>query len=179
MGRIFLPRLLDVTPLLMLYCREPRIHSLVAQGKITLHKFKGTAYFNRDEIGSLARLHEYNWSMDQAVIETELSRYQLKQLLDAGLVKALQKADHQNRDWLICKNSWIRLISRCQKSAQENLVAQGKTLSGFQKQGFPITKLFELILKNLLIYNFATSQSKPYSFRQIINFKITNDLRNT
>lgn len=159
----------------ILNCREPRIHSLISQGKITLHQFKGKAYFNRDEIESLAKLYENNWSMEQAVIETELSRYQLKRLLDAGLVKALQKADHKNRDWLICKKSWQRLISNLKKSAQIKLIAKGKTLSGIQKQGFPITDIFDLILKKQIIYNFTTAQSNPCSFGQITNFKITDN----
>lgn len=156
----------------ILNCRAPRIQSLVSQKKISLHQFKGKAYFNKKDIESLAKLYEENWSMEQAIAETELSRYHLKQLLDVELVKSLQKADHQNRDWLICRKSWLRFISNLQKSAQCTPVNQGKTLIGFQKQGFPITDIFNLILQGEVIYNFFQSQSNPYSFKQITNYKL-------
>lgn len=154
----------------LLDCREPRIHSLIAQGKITLHKFKGKAYFNREEIESLARLYQDNWSMEQAVIETELSRYQLKQLLDAGLVKALQRADSQNRDWLICKKSWQRMIRNLKKSAHQNKNSPGKSLSGLQKQGYMITDVFNMLASSELSYTVKISESKPLSFKQLENF---------
>lgn len=154
----------------LLDCREPRIHSLIAQGKITLHKFKGKAYFNREEIESLARLYQDNWSMEQAVIETELSRYQLKQLLDAGLVKALQRADSQNRDWLICKKSWQRMIRNLKKSAHQNKNSPAKSLSGLQKQGYMITDVFNMLASSELSYTVKISESKPLSFKQLENF---------
>ncbi|WP_299581551.1 TniQ family protein [uncultured Microbulbifer sp.] len=154
----------------ILACREPRIHSLIAQDKITLHKFKGKVYFNRDQIESLAKMYQDNWSMEQAVLETELSRYQLKQLLDAGFVKALQKADSQNRDWLICKKSWQHLINNLKKSADQNQKAQGKTLSGLQKQGFMITNVFYMLARSELSYFFKEEASKPLSFKQLGNF---------
>jgi hypothetical protein len=156
----------------LLDCREPRIHSLIAQGKITLHKFKGKAYFNREEVGALARLYQDNWSMEQAVIETELSRYQLKQLLDAGLVKPLQRADPQNRDWLICKRSWQRMINNLKKSALQHENLKGKSLSGLQKQGFMITDVFNMLAKSQLNYSFKESTIKPFSFKQIVNFHL-------
>lgn len=156
----------------ILDCREPRIHSLIAQGKITLHKFKGKAYFNREEVEALARLYQDNWSMEQAVIETELSRYQLKQLLDAGLVKALQRADPQNRDWLICKRSWQRMINNLKKSALQHENLKGKSLSGLQKQGFMITDVFNMLAKSQLNHSFKESTTKPFSFKQIVNFRL-------
>ncbi|MCK5529764.1 MAG: helix-turn-helix domain-containing protein [Halopseudomonas aestusnigri] len=155
----------------LLDCREPRIHSLIAQGKITLHKFKGKAYFNREEIESLARLYQDNWSMEQAVIETELSRYQLKQLLDAGLVKALQRADSQNRDWLICKRSWQRMIRNFKKFATDDAKPKGKSLSGIQKQGFTISETLNLILNHKVTYRFTPEPSKPYSLKQLSDFR--------
>ncbi|CBL46491.1 Conserved hypothetical protein [gamma proteobacterium HdN1] len=154
----------------LLDCREPRIRSLIAQGKITPHNFKGKAYFNREEVGALARLYQENWSMEQAVIETELSRYQLKQLLDAGVVKALQKADAQNRDWLICKKSWQRLLAKLQNSAQKSPIAQGKTLGGIQKEGHSITKLFDLMLKGKVVYSYVNKPNKSLSFKQLSKF---------
>lgn len=159
----------------ILNCREPRIHSLAKQGKITIHQFKGKAYLNRDEIESLAKLFEENWTMEQAVIEIELSRYQLKKLLEAGFVKALQKADHQNRDWLICKKSWLHLIKSFQKTAVKSSIPQGKTLSGIQKQGFQITELFRLIMKNGIKYNFTPNSTKRNSFKQLTNFKFDSN----
>lgn len=160
----------------ILSCREPRIHSLVTQGKITIHQFKSKAYFNKDEIESLAKLFDDNWTMEQAVIEIELSRYQLKQLLDAGLIKALQKAGRENRDWLICKKSWIYLIKSFQKLAAETSITKGKTLSGIQKQGFQITKLFELMMESKIKYNFSPKPTKRYSFKQLKNFKLDSNL---
>ncbi len=161
---------------LILNCRESRIHGLISQGKIKPQQFKGKIYFNRDEINSLAKLYEVNWSMEQAIIETEISRYQLKQLLDAGLVKALQKANRQNRDWLICKKSWQYLIKRFQTSAETNPIPQGKTLSGIQKQGFSITELFGAIIKKQIKYNFTPKPNNRHSFKQLRNFKLDNNL---
>lgn len=156
----------------LLDCREPRIRSLIAQGKITPHNFKGKAYFNREEVGALAKLYQENWSMEQAVIETELSRYQLKQLLDAGLVKALQRADPQNRDWLICKRSWQRMIRNFKMSATNDVTPKGKSLSGLQKQGFMITDVFIMLASSELGYTVKISASKPLSFKQLGNYRI-------
>lgn len=156
----------------LLNCRAPRINSLISQGKITLHKFKGQAYFNREEIESLAKLYESNWSMEQAVAKTELSRYQLKLLLDAGLIKALQKADHQNRDWLICKTSWEKQIRKFQKTSTTSTLLQDKTLSEIQKQGLAISDLFNLLKARQINYNFTPSSDKPISFKQSTNFKL-------
>ena len=110
--------------------------------------------------------------MEQAVIATELSRYQLKQLLDAGLVKALQRADPQNRDWLICKRSWQRMINNLKKSALQHENLKGKSLSGLQKHGFMITDVFNMLAKSQLNYSFNESTTKPFSFKQIVNFRL-------
>ncbi len=159
----------------ILNCREPRIHSLISQGKIKPQQFKGKIYFNRDEINSLAKLYEDNWSMEQAIIETELSRYQLKQLLDAGLVKALQKANCQNRDWLICKKSWESQISDFQNFAQKTDITRGKSLIDFQKQGFSIVDLFNLLTNHQLLYNFTPNKKAHRSFKQISNFRLIDE----
>ena len=156
----------------ILNCRAPRINNLISQSKITLHKFKGHAYFNREEIESLAKLYENNWSMEQAVAETELSRYQLKLLLDAGLIRALQKSDHQNRDWLICKDSWCKQIVKFQKAATTLACSQGRTSSSIQKPGLSIPNLFKLIQTRKIDYNFISSSAKPHSFKQLTNFKL-------
>lgn len=156
----------------ILNCREPRIHKLISQRQITPHQFKGKMYFGRHEIASLAKLYNDNWSMDQAVAETELSRHQLKQLLDAGLVKALQKADQQNRDWLISKSDWMKKISFFKKHSSKMASQNGKTLSGFQKQGFPITDVFILLKNSELAFSFNTNKNKPHSFKQLSNFLI-------
>lgn len=153
----------------ILNCREPRIHSLISQGKIAPHQFKGKTYFNRSMIESLAKLYEANWSMEQAVIETELSRSQLKQLLDAGIVKALQRADHQNRDWLINKQYWTKLIETFKNIASECPEA-GYSLNGLQKQGFKISDIFLMLKARKLKYSFATSSEKPLSFKQLNNY---------
>ena len=156
----------------ILNCRESRIRSLIAQGKMTPHNVKGKAYFNRVEVESLAKLYQDNWSMDQAVIETELSRYQLKLLLDEGLVKALQKADSYNRDWLICKRSWQRMIKNLTKSTTNDITSKGKSLSGLQKQGFMITDVFKMLARSELGYTVKISASKPLSFKQLGNFNL-------
>ena len=160
----------------ILNCRAPRINSLISQGKITLHQFKGHAYFNRVEVESLAKLYKNNWSMEQAMAETELSRHQLKLLLDARLIKAIQKANHQNRDWFICKTSWERQMKRFQKSATTSTLLQGKTLSGIQKQGLTISDLFKLIKDQKIDYSFIPSPTNPLSFKQLTNFKLRKEV---
>src|SRR5690606_30154742 len=92
------------------------------------------------------------------------------QLLDAGLVKALQRADSQNRDWLICKKSWQRMIRNLKKSAHQNKNSPGKSLSGLQKQGYMITDVFNMLASSELSYTVKISESKPLSFKQLENF---------
>jgi hypothetical protein len=154
----------------ILNCREPRIHSLIAQCKITPHQFKGKIYFNRDEINALNALYQDNWTMAQAVSQTELSRYQLKQLLDAGLIKTFQKADHHNRDWLISKHGWQMQIENLRKYASES-AEPGYSLCGLQKQGLNITDVVRLLTARKLRFSFHLSTEKPLSFKQFCNYK--------
>jgi hypothetical protein len=157
---------------IILGCREPRVHSLIKQRKITPHQFKGKIYFYRHDVELLVKLYEDNWTMEQAVTEIELSRYQIKQLLDAGLIKALQRADLQNRDWLIAKASWLKTMTSFKKSASSEPVHNGISLSGIQNQGFPIADIFILIQKQKLEYNFTPKIERPNSFKQLFNFSI-------
>lgn len=110
--------------------------------------------------------------MEQAAAETELSRYQLKQLLDVGIIKSLQKADSNNRDWLICKKSWQRMINNFKKTSLQDHSSQGLSLSGIQKQGFMITDIFRMLTKSQLSCVFEESPRKPFSFKQLINFNL-------
>ncbi|MAZ86105.1 MAG: hypothetical protein CL693_00465 [Cellvibrionaceae bacterium] len=155
----------------ILNCREPRVHSLISQGRITPHRFKGKTYFYRNEVNSIAKLYENNWSMKQAVSEIELSRHQLKQLLDAGIIKSLQKADPQNRDWVICKQSWIKQIDTFKRLASEH-VTTGYSLSSLQKKGFQISDVFLMLNTNKLKFAFKPSSQKPLSFKQLGEYTV-------
>ncbi|MDO3380894.1 hypothetical protein [Gilvimarinus algae] len=151
--------------LAILECREPRLKKLIEQRKLTLQAFKGKAYFNRAEVQALANLYQENWSFAQACKETELSRHQLLQLLRSKLIKTLQRPNHQNRDWLIDKQAWIKQIQSFQKKAQPDCI--GYTLAGFQKQGFDIVKVFKLLKKGSLTYEFNPNTAKPFSIKQL------------
>lgn len=155
----------------ILNCREPRVHSLISQGRITPHRFKEKTYFYRDEINCIAKLYENNWSMEQAVSEIELSRYQLKQLLDAGIIKSLQKADHQNRDWLIYKQNWIKQMDTFKRLSSDH-VTTGYSLSGLQKKGFQISDIFLMLKTNKLMFAFKPSTEKPLSFKQLGDYTV-------
>lgn len=155
----------------ILGCREPRIHSLLAQRKLHLHRFKGRAYFNREEVERLNELYKRNWSIREAMLETELSRHQLHQLLEAGLIRSLQKPSKYNRDWLISKEDWKNTMARLIKSAT-SVLEDGYSLNGLQKLGFDITEVFNRMLSGEISFSHRPIHNKPLSFRQMSNFHL-------
>jgi len=158
----------------ILQCRPERIRKLIQQDQLQVHHFKDKAHFMREEVQSIANRYQSNWTMEQACSEIELSRYHLKQLLDANLINALQRADNQNRDWLICKKGWLKQVNTLEKLATKSCALNGISLCGLQKNGFSITEVFQLIQNKRVQFQFTRNGAKPYSFKQVSNFHLNN-----
>lgn len=90
--------------------RLERVDKLVQQGRITPVVFKGKAHYLRDQVEVLGNEVSSNWTMAEACEALEITRYQLKQLLDAGVIPALQRPDSLNRDWVVDKSGCQALI---------------------------------------------------------------------
>lgn len=154
-------------------CHPERIDKLVIVGKLTRVLFEGKAHYRRPEAEELARLISSNWSMSMACEELQITRYQLKQLLDAEVVLAIQKPDRFNRDWLVDKLQCQKLVADLKASALAR-PPSGPTLTlvGIQKQGFAIVRLISHMLSGQLEYTLRDDNKWPFSLRQFTSFKI-------
>lgn len=156
----------------MLQCREERIRKFIQQNLLHPHYFKSHTYFMRDEVQTIVDRISNNWTMDQASNELELSRYQLKQLLDANLIKTLQCPDSKNRDWLIDKNFWLKTIESFKNKSVSHGIKDGMSLKDLQRKGFDIVDTFRLIESGNVMFKFRSKKEKPYSFSQLKKFYI-------
>ena len=114
-----------------------------------------------------------NWTMAEACEALEVTRYQLKQLLHAGVIPALQKPDSLNRDWIVDKQGCLTLISALRSSARMSEPSSGTlTMAGVQRQGYSIVQLVMAMLKGELEYGLGYKNDDPSSLRQFVQFKI-------
>lgn len=155
----------------ILNCRAERIYKYVQQSRLSVTVFKGRSSYSRSEVNSLANLIESNWSLAQACDELQVSRFQLKQLLDSGLLPVLQKSDTQNRDWLIDKKGCIEIMDRLKIKAEPE-AGPGKkySLAGIQRIGFSIVDLIAAMDEGRLAYCIQKNSGKIYSFHQFCMF---------
>ena len=102
--------------------RIERVDKLVQQGRITPVIFGGKSCYLRDQVEALANEISSNWTMAQACAALELTRYQLKQLLDAAVIPVKQKPDSLNRDWLVDRLACLSLIGKLRKKARRACV---------------------------------------------------------
>ncbi|WP_028875590.1 TniQ family protein [Teredinibacter turnerae] len=159
----------------MLGARLERIDKLVQQGRITPVLFKGKAHYLRDQVGKLANELSSNWTMAEACQALEITRYQLKQLLDAGLIPVLQKPDSLNRDWVVDKQGCLALISVLRSNARKSAPPPGaKSLAGIQRQGYSIVQLVLAMQNGELQYGVAAEFNGTSSFKQFLGFTINH-----
>lgn len=156
---------------LIIDCRSERIDKLVRLNQLTRVVFRGKAHYLRDEAVALAEMHGANWTMSQACSFMQISRYQLKLLLDADVLVAIQKPDKLNRDWIIDRKECEKLIGRLIKNARVEPVSHSSiSIAGVLHQGFSIVDLVLLMLNGMLSYNFEIDKNKPFSMRQFSKF---------
>jgi hypothetical protein len=156
----------------ILASRLQRIDRLVQQGRITQVVFKGKAHFLRDQIEAIANEISSNWTMAEACDALDITRYQLKQLLDAGVIPIVQKPDSLNRDWIVNKLECLALISLLRSSARKSVPPSNSlSIAGVQRQGYSIVQLFLSMQNGNLQYSVATDDSTA-SLKQFFGFKI-------
>jgi hypothetical protein len=155
--------------------RLERIDKLVQQGRITPIVFKGKAHYQRDQVEALANEISSNWTMAEACEALEVTRYQLKQLLDAGAIPAIQKPDSLNRDWVVDKLGCLDLISVLRSNARKSEPPSGAlSMAGVQRQGYSIVQLVMAMQSGELQYSVAADVDSTASLSQFFGFKINN-----
>lgn len=155
--------------------RLERIDKLVQQGRITPVVFKGKAHYLRDQLEELANEISSNWTMAEACEALEVTRYQLKQLLDAGVIPTLQKPNSLNRDWVVDKLGCLELISVLRSNARKSEPPSGGlSMAGAQRQGYSIVQLILAMQSGELQYSVAADVDRTASLSQFFGFKINN-----
>ncbi|WP_108126752.1 TniQ family protein [Saccharospirillum mangrovi] len=156
----------------LLGSRLERIDKLVIQRRITPIVFKGKAHYLRDQIEALANEISLNWTMVQACDALEITRFQLKQLLDAGLIPALQTPDTLNRDWVIGKQESQNLIAMLlSKASHPEPISDTASMAGMYRKGYSIVQLLKAMLDGEIEYVATTNVDKPTSLKQFYGFK--------
>ncbi|MEH6538909.1 TniQ family protein [Halopseudomonas sp.] len=157
--------------------RLERIDKLVQQGRITPVVFKGKAHYLRDQLEAIASEILSNWTMVEACKALEVTRYQLKQLLDAGVIPTLQKPNSLNRDWIVDKLGCLELISVLRSNARKSEPPSGAlSMAGAQRQGYSIVQLVLSMRSGELQYSVAAVVNGASSLKQFTSFCITKRL---
>ena len=110
--------------------------------------------------------------MTQASNEMCISPYQLRQLLDAGLIPVVQRPDKLNRDWIIDKRASRALVSALLNSARKSLTEGGVSLSGIQKKGYSIVQLVEGMSDGSIRFRAKLDKNRTSSFKQFVEFEV-------
>lgn len=152
--------------------RFERLDKLVHQKRLTPVVFKGKAHYLRDQAEALANEIASNWTMTEACEALQLTRYQLKQLLDAGVISVLQKPDSLNRDWVIDKAQSQALIERLlEKGHEVSPPSSAISMAGIQRQGYSIVRLILAMESGELEYGISPDNVHPISLKQFTSFK--------
>ncbi|WP_444902545.1 TniQ family protein [Microbulbifer sp. SSSA007] len=156
----------------ILGCRTERIDKLVQQGRLISVIFKGKKHYRREEVESLANELSTNWGMNEACKVLEITRYQLKKLLDADIIHTLQKPDGLNRDWVINKEQSLSLIENLRKKARKSECASAAiSMAGVQRQGYSIVRLVLAMQRGELEYSINSKVKNHASMKQFIAFQ--------
>lgn len=154
----------------LLNCRPVLIDKYVKQKKLTIKEFKDRKHYSRFEVLELANLIVSNWTMTQASKELCLSPYQLRQLLDAGVIPMIQRPDKLNRDWIIDKSKCREFIFELLDKAQTQMPEGSVSLSGIQRNGFSIVRLVESMRDGSVLYRVQVDKKNECSFKQFVEF---------
>jgi hypothetical protein len=156
---------------LIIGCRPERIDRLVTLNQMSRIMFKGKAHYLRDEVERVVNLRCSNWTMGEACSTLKISRYQLKQLLDAKLLVAVSEPGPLNRDWLINRQQGEEFITRLiNNSRLQSAPDTSISMAGVEHQGFSIVDILLLMLDGSLSYSCAPDKLNPFSVKQFNNF---------
>jgi hypothetical protein len=151
--------------------RPERVDKLVQLERLSIVVFKGKSHYLRDEVEALANTIDNNWSMDEACDALQVTRYQLKQLLDAGIISAIQKPDKLSRDWIIDKCQCQELVANLRQNSRNDRSSKGTlSMQGIQRQGFSIVQLISAMKLNLVQYEVCADSARPESLKQFTAF---------
>ena len=111
--------------------------------------------------------------MDEACEALQLTRYQLKQLLDAGILHTLQRPDTFNRDWIVDKVQCQELIaSFCQKARKSNPPSGSLSMRSMQRRGYSIVRLVLAMQAGQIEFGQLYFADRPLSFKQFTDFAL-------
>ena len=155
----------------LLGSRPERIDKLVQLAKLSIVVFKGKAHYLRNEVEALANIIGANWSMGEACEALQVTRYQLKQLLDTGIISVIQKPDKLNRDWIIDKCQCQALVDNLlQNSRKDRSPTRALSMKGIQRQGFSIAQLISAMQASQVQYEVCANSMRPESLKQFTAF---------
>ena len=127
----------------------------------------------RDEVESIANTIGANWSMGEACEALQVTRYQLKQLLDTSIIFAIQKPDKLNRDWIIDKRKCQALLAHLRQNGRtDQSPMRALSMDGIQRQGFSIAQLISAMQANQVQYEVCANSARPDSLKQFTAFII-------
>ncbi|MDF2416278.1 hypothetical protein GWP85_01970 [Acinetobacter beijerinckii] len=159
----------------ILNCHPDRIDKLVQQQKLTPRVFEGKKHYSREQVECLAIQISSNWTMDEACETLRLTRYQLKQLLDAGILHTLQRPDTLNRDWIIDKVQCQELIaSLCHKARQSTPPLGSLSMRSMQRRGYSIVRLVLAMQAGQIEFGYSDDVDYPLSCKQFTDFILNN-----
>ncbi|QIL91250.1 hypothetical protein GNX18_16765 [Microbulbifer sp. SH-1] len=157
----------------ILGCRLARFDKLIYQSKLKVVLFKGKAHYFRDQVEQYSELIKSNWTMIEACEALQLSRYQLKQLLDGGIIGTLQVPSDLNRDWVIDKDQCKVFITKLLSGARNTSPSKdGLSLAGIHRNGFSIVQLVLAMQSGQVEYSTLPNPEYPLSFKQFTNFSV-------
>lgn len=155
----------------ILNCHPDRVDKLVQQQKLTYSVFEGKKHYSREQVEGLAIQISSNWTMDEACKALQLTRFQLKQLLDANILHTLQRPSTLNRDWIIDKVQCQQLIaSLCQKARKSPPPSGTLSMISMQRRGYSIARLVLAIQAGQIEFGQLYVVDRPLSFKQFTDF---------
>ncbi|RSN82361.1 hypothetical protein EA770_09735 [Acinetobacter baumannii] len=155
----------------ILNCHPDRVDKLVQQQKLTPSIFEEKKHYSREQVEGLAIQISSNWTMDEACETLQLTRYQLKQLLDAGILHTLQRPDTFNRDWIIDKVQCQELIaSLCHKARKSTPPLGSLSMRSMQRRGYSIVRLVLAMQVGEIEFGYSRDVDHPLSCKQFTDF---------
>lgn len=155
----------------ILTCHPERIDKLVTLKLLSRVIFKGKAHYLRDEAEALVDFLNSNWTMSQACTALQITRYQLKQLLDANILVPIQKPGKLNRDWIVNRQLGEELVERLIKNSRLGPPPMKfVSMAGIQHQGFSIVDLILIMLDGSVSYSYELDEEHPFSIQQFTEF---------
>ena len=157
----------------ILNCHPDRVDKLVKQQKLTYSVFEGKKHYSREQVEGLAIQISSNWTLDEACEALQLTRYQLKQLLDADILHTLQRPDTFNRDWIIDKLQCKELIaSLCQKARKSTSPSGVLSMASMQRRGYSIVHLILAMQARKIEFSLCSNIDYPFSCKQFKDFSL-------